>query len=315
MRDKESTLAAVREYYGEVLQGTKDLKTNACCSTETMPRAHRRILDQIEDEVIERFYGCGSPIPEAIEGLTVLDLGCGTGRDVYLLSKLVGPAGRVIGIDMTEDQLAVARRHVGAQMERFGFAEPNVDFRHGYIEDLAGAGIADDSVDVVVSNCVINLSPDKDRVFREIFRVLKPGGELYFSDVFAGRRIPEPLRRDPVLHGECLAGALYIEDFRRLLRDLGCADYREMSRRRIDPDNEELEAKAGMIDFYSITVRAFKLPLEDICGRHLPRHRRRRSARLCPRRPPPFPHRQADAGLRQYRRHGRCHPLRPPFPR
>ena len=82
--------------------------------------------------------------------------------------------------------------------------------------------------------------------------MLKPGGELYFSDVFSGRRIPEPLRRDPVLHGECLAGALYIEDFRRLLRDLGCADYREMSRRRIEMGNDELEAKAGMIDFYRV---------------------------------------------------------------
>lgn len=265
MYDSESTLASVRQYYGEVLSHQDDLKTSACCSAESVPKAHREILAQIEDEVLERFYGCGSPIPEGIEGCTVLDLGCGTGRDAYLLSRLVGPQGRVIGVDMTEAQLEVARRHVDAQMQRFGFNEPNVDFRHGYIEDLAAAGIADDSVDLVVSNCVINLSPDKERVFREIFRVLKPGGELYFSDVFAGRRIPEAVRRDPVLHSECLAGALYIEDFRRLLQGLGCADYREMSRRRIEMGNDELEAKAGMIDFYSITVRAFKLPLEDLC--------------------------------------------------
>jgi SAM-dependent methyltransferase len=119
---------------------------------------------------------------------------------------------------------------------------------------------------VVISNCVINLSPQKERVFAEIFRVLKPGGELYFSDVYAGRRVPAELRDDSVLLGECLAGAMYIEDFRRLLRSLGCPDYRTISKRRITLDNPEIEARAGMIDFYSITVRAFKLAsLEDIC--------------------------------------------------
>ncbi len=266
MHDAKTTLEQVKEYYGKVLSSQKDLQTSACCSTESLPTRHREILGQIEDEILEKFYGCGSPIPPAIEGCTVLDLGSGTGRDVYLASALVGEKGRVIGIDMTDEQLDVARKYVPVMTERFGYAEPNVEFRQGYIEDLAGAGIADNSVDVVISNCVINLSPDKERVFSEIFRVLKPGGELYFSDVFAGRRIPDAIRRDPVLHGECLAGALYIEDFRRLLARLGCPDYRQVSSRRIALNNPELEARAGMIDFYSITVRAFKLDcLEDIC--------------------------------------------------
>ncbi|TYO99350.1 methyltransferase family protein [Geothermobacter ehrlichii] len=266
MFDPQTTIEQVKEYYGKVLSSQKDLKTSACCSTESLPRRHREILAQIEDEILEKFYGCGSPIPPAIEGCTVLDLGSGTGRDVYLASALVGERGRVIGVDMTDEQLEVARRHVATMTKRFGYREPNVEFRQGYIEDLAAAGIEDNSVDVVISNCVINLSPDKERVFSEIFRVLKPGGELYFSDVFAGRRVPEAIRRDPVLHGECLAGALYIEDFRRLLARLGCSDYRQVSSRRIALNNPELEARAGMIDFYSITVRAFKLPsLEDIC--------------------------------------------------
>jgi SAM-dependent methyltransferase len=111
----------------------------------------------------------------------------------------------------------------------------------------------------------MNLSPDKRRVFAEVFRVLKPGGELYFSDVFAGRRVPEPLTRDPVLLGECLGGALYIEDFRRIMREVGCLDYRVVSKRRLSLDNPEIERKAGMVDFYSVTVRAFKLDLEDLC--------------------------------------------------
>lgn len=265
MYDPQTTQNQVMEYYGKTLVSNRDLKTSACCSIDSFSPAQREALRLIDAEVLNKFYGCGSPIPEGIEGCSVLDLGCGSGRDVFIASKLVGPQGRVIGLDMTGEQLEVARRHVASQTARFGFAAPNVEFRQGYIEELAAAGIADNSIDLVISNCVINLSPNKEQVFREIFRVLKPGGELYFADVFAGRRVPEPLRHDPVLRGECLGGALYIEDFRRLLQRLGCADYREMSRRRITLNNPEVEAKIGMIDFYSITVRAFKLPLEDIC--------------------------------------------------
>jgi SAM-dependent methyltransferase len=256
----------VKEYYGKILASKNDLKTRACCSIEALPLHHRQALANIDDEILAKFYGCGSPLPAALEGCTVVDLGCGSGRDVYLAAQLVGPDGFVIGVDMTDEQLEVARRHVDAQTARFGYGQANVDFRQGYIEDLAACAIADNSVDVVISNCVINLSPDKERVFAEIFRVLKPGGELYFADVFSGRRIPDQLRSDPVLYGECLSGALYIEDFRRMLQRLGCQDHRIVSKRPITLDNPALEAKAGMIDFYSITVRAFKLAcLEDIC--------------------------------------------------
>lgn len=266
MESGAGMLENVREYYGKALKGTKDLKTNACCPSESIPENHRRILAEIDQEILGKFYGCGSPIPEAIEGCAVLDLGCGTGRDVYLLSSLVGPEGFVIGIDMTDEQLEVARRHRDLQTRRFGYKKPNVDFRKGYMEDLVVCGIEDNSIDVVISNCVINLSPDKERVFSEIFRVLKPGGELYFSDVFSGRRVPHTLRKDPVMYGECLGGAMYVEDFRRLLGKLGCPDYRVVSKRPISLDNLEIEAKAGMIDFYSITARVFKLDnLEDIC--------------------------------------------------
>jgi SAM-dependent methyltransferase len=260
------TFETVKEYYGMVLQGTQDLKTNACCCTESIPENHRSILNEIDNEILDRFYGCGSPIPPTLEGCTVLDLGCGSGRDTYLVSKLVGPEGFVIGVDMTEEQLAVARKHQEAQAIKFGYAKSNVDFRCGYIEDLAALGIKDNSLDVVISNCVINLSPQKKQVFSEIFRVLKPGGELYFSDVFSGRRIPKEWANDPVLLGECLGGAMYIEDFRRLLCDLGCPDYRVMSKSRITIDNPEIKAKIGMTDFYSMKIRAFKLAsLEDIC--------------------------------------------------
>lgn len=262
----ESHRKKIREYYGEVLKSAADLKTNACCTSDALPARHRAILAEMPGEVLEKFYGCGSPIPEAVEGMTVLDLGCGSGRDAYLLSKLVGPAGQVIGVDMTPHPLEVARKHLSQQMRRWGFPRPNLEFRTGFIEDLRGAGLADASVDIVVSNCVINLSPDKPRVFEEIFRVLKPGGELFFSDVFSGRRIPEALRDDAMLQGECLGGALYHEDFRRLLRGLGILDHRVVSRRRIDLGDEVLREKIGRVDFYSMTLRAFKIPdLEDLC--------------------------------------------------
>jgi SAM-dependent methyltransferase len=259
-------LVAIKQFYVKTLPDKAGLQTKACCCAESIPAAHRAILAEIDEEILNRFYGCGSPLPPALEGCTVLDLGCGSGRDVYLASRLVGPESFVIGVDMTGEQLEVARRHQDSQARRFGWQKSNVDFRQGYMEDLAALGIGDNSVDVVISNCVINLSPAKERVFAEIFRVLKPGGELYFSDVFAGRRLPPELRHDPILREECMGGALYIEDFRRLLRGLGCLDYRVVSRSRISIGNPEVEARAGMMDFYSMTVRAFKLAcLEDIC--------------------------------------------------
>ncbi|MBT9391816.1 methyltransferase domain-containing protein [Hymenobacter sp. NST-14] len=264
---EQLTQQQVRQYYGQQLQTQQDLQTNACC-TDDIPAEHKRILAQLEPEVLEKYYGCGVAVPPAVEGCTVLDLGSGSGRDVYLLSKLVGEHGRVIGVDMTEEQLAVARRHIGAHTERFGYAAPNVEFRHGYIEDLRTAGLEDNSVDIVVSNCVINLSTDKEATYREIFRVLKPGGELHIADVFADRRIPESLRQDPVLYGECLSGALYTEDFRRLLHQIGVRDYRLTASRRLTIGNPEIEEKVGNIRFYSLTVRAFKLELEDRCEDH-----------------------------------------------
>ncbi len=257
----------LKEYYGKILQSTKDLKTKACCMNgEKLPPSIRRALGLVEDEILERFYSCGSPIPPLLEGLRVLDLGCGTGKDVFVASQLVGEKGYVIGVDMTEEQLEVGRRHIDSHMKKFGFSKPNIVFKQGFMEDLRELEIADESVDLVISNCVLNLSPRKEDVFSEIFRVLKPGGELYFSDVFAGRRIPAQLKGNPVLHGECLAGAMYNEDFRRLMQKLNCSDHRIMSSRRIDLENHEIEGMVGMIDFHSVTVRAFKLEsLEDIC--------------------------------------------------
>ncbi len=256
----------VQEYYGKVLKTKADLKTSACCSSESLPAHIKAILGQIDREILDKFYGCGAPIPPALDGCTVLDLGCGTGRDAYILSKLVGPHGRVIGVDMTDEQLEVANRHRESMAAKFGYDKSNVIFKKGYIEELDTLGIADASVDVVVSNCVVNLSFDKSRLLHEIFRVLKPGGELYFSDVFASRRIPEHLKNDPVLIGECIAGAFYTEDFRRAMATVGCPDVRVVSSREIHIHDPHAKQKLGMTRLWSQTIRAFKLASsEDRC--------------------------------------------------
>ena len=256
---------AVREYYGETLQSSADLKTSACCVADAMPEHLRALLPRLHPEVTARFYGCGSPLPAALAGASVLDLGCGSGRDVYLLSALVGERGKVLGVDMTARQLEVAQRHRAFHAQAFGHAHSNVEFKLGDLSDLAALGIGDSSMDVVVSNCVLNLVPDKRRAFAEILRVLKPGGELYFSDVFADRRLSRELLADPVLVGECLAGALYVEDFRRLLGELGVADARVCARTAIALTDPAIERRIGFAQFTSATWRVFKLSLEDRC--------------------------------------------------
>lgn len=249
----------VREYYGKTLTSSNDLGTDAPhCESAPPPKYVLDVMPLIDDEVVARFYGCGSPIPPALEGATVLDLGCGTGRDAFILSKLVGEGGRVIGVDMTPEQLEVASRHRASQAERFGYAESNVELKLGYIEDLASCGIEDESIDIVVSNCVVNLSPFKDLVMSEIYRVLKPGGELYFSDVYASRRLPQELRDDPILHSECLGGATYSEDFQQLMRAAGWEHFVCTVDDPMHVGDLAIETRVGFTSFRSRTVRAIK---------------------------------------------------------
>ena len=256
----------VQEYYGEVLQGSDDLQTNACCTDDSMPRFVKNALAKVHDEVMARYYGCGLVAPEQLKGCAILDLGSGSGRDCYVLSQFVGESGRVVGVDMTDAQLEVANRHLAYHQDAFGYTTGNVEFRKGYIEKLDELDLPDNSFDVIVSNCVINLSPDKEAVFREAYRLLKPGGELYFSDVYADRRVPTSLKSDPELYGECLSGALYWNDFLRLAKKAGFADPRLVEDRPITIDNERIEQKIGHIGFYSATYRLFKIAeLEDAC--------------------------------------------------
>ncbi|MEX2131563.1 MAG: methyltransferase domain-containing protein [Pseudohongiellaceae bacterium] len=266
MKDVVEIEAEVQKYYGQKLQSSADLKTNACCTAIELPRQIKCALGMIHDEVLTRYYGCGLTIPTHIKGLKVLDLGCGAGRDCYLLSQLVGEEGTVLGIDMTGEQLAVANRHRDWHQQKFGYRQSNVNFVKGNIQDLKAAGIGSGEFDLIVSNCVVNLAADKRAVLSEAFRVLKEGGELYFSDVYCDRRIPETLVNDPELYGECLSGALYWNDFLNLAKQAGFADPRIVESRRISIDNRSLQQKVDGFRFYSVTHRLFKLPrLEPAC--------------------------------------------------
>ncbi|XP_016362701.1 arsenite methyltransferase-like [Sinocyclocheilus anshuiensis] len=251
----------VKEYYGKTLKKTSDLKSNACVpSAKPVPAYVRKVIAEIHPDVVAKYYGCGLVVPECLECCRVLDLGCGSGRDCYMLSQLVGEKGHVTGIDMTEDQLEVARKYIDYHTQRFGYKKPNVNFVQGYIEALAEAGLEEKSYDIIISNCVVNLSPDKASVLREAYRVLKDGGELYFSDVYSDARITEDLKANKVLWGECLSGALWWEDLIRLAEEVGFCKPRLVTASIITVGNKELEKLLGNYKFVSATYRLFKLP-------------------------------------------------------
>ncbi len=256
----------VKEYYGKELQSSADLKTNACCTIVDYPQHIKSALSNIHEEVASRYYGCGLTIPTHMEGLSVLDLGSGSGRDCYLLSQLVGEQGSVIGLDMTDEQLAIATKHLDWHRQKFSYASSNVAFVKGNIQDLGQAGLEDGTFDVIVSNCVINLATDKQAVLLEANRVLKEGGEFYFSDVYCDRRLPTALATDRELYGECLGGALYWNDFQNLARLCGFPDPRIVDVHPITISSEAVSRKVEGYRFYSVTYRLFKLPsLEPAC--------------------------------------------------
>lgn len=244
------------EFYGRRIAKTADLETNACCDVNTM-NAHARVMEMIPTEASEKYYGCGSPIPDdfaSLKGLTAVDLGSGSGVDSMILRFYLGPTGRMIGIDMTAEQIDVARRSGATFMETLGYDEASLAFHQDFIE--TAQAIPDASVDLVISNCVINLSPRKDLVFKTIQRILKPGGEFFISDIVADRRTD--LLDDEVLVAECIGMAPYFHDAVDLMNDAGFVDPRVYSRRRL-ADNQRLIERGEQAIFESVIWRGFKL--------------------------------------------------------
>ena len=259
-------IETVKDYYGKTLKASSDLKTEACCTPDDMPDFVRVLLANIHPEVLTKYYGCGLVTPLALKGARILDLGCGAGRDVYALAQLVGEKGEVVGVDMTPEQLGVARAHVSWHTQKNGYSADNVRFLEGYIEDLGALDLEPASFDVIVSNCVINLSTDKRAVFEGARALLKSGGEFYFSDVYADRRLSDELRKDPVIYGECLGGALYWNDFGDLAKRAGFKDPRLVADRVLEISDAALAAKLGQARFFSATYRLFNIEeLEPAC--------------------------------------------------
>ena len=269
----------VRERYG---QGAKERVADLCCPVDYDPR----YLAAIPDEVLERDYGCGDPSRHLAPGETVLDLGSGTGKICFIASQVVGPEGRVIGVDMTPEMLAVARRAAPVVAERTG--HENVEFRRGRIQDLAldldllderlaaapvtdaeglfaaqamaealrreSPMIATGSVDVVVSNCVLNLvaEGEKRRLFAEIFRVLRKGGRAVISDIVSDEPVTEAMREDPELWSGCISGALTEHGFLAAFEEAGFHGVRVL-----ELGDAPWRTVDG-IELRSMTVEAFK---------------------------------------------------------
>jgi len=270
---------AVAKRYSAAARGKEPA---LCCPVQY----RREYLQAIPKEILQRDYGCGDPTPHVLEGETVLDLGSGGGKVCYILSQVVGPDGRVIGVDCNQEMIELARRHRDTAVQRIGYA--NVDFRYGMIQDLAldlellaqeihgleidspqdwlrlrqveqrlrrqRPMIPDESVDCVVSNCVLNLVRPEDRrqLFSEVYRVLRVGGRAAISDIVADEDVPEHLQNDPELWSGCVSGAFREDRFLEAFEDAGFYGI-QITARQAEP----WRTVAG-IEFRSLTVVAHK---------------------------------------------------------
>ena len=206
----------VREHYAERIKSSASCCADNCCSPENNLYP-ADLLTTLPTDISSTSYGCGDPITLASlkPGETVLDLGSGAGMDCLLASQKVGPEGRVIGVDMTPEMIERAQ----ANAKRVNAA--NVEFRHGYLESLP---VESNTIDVIISNCVINLSPDKEKVFNEAFRVLAPGGKLAVSDIVTDGELPEIVRNSLSAWAGCVAGAVEAKEYISMMEAVGFTD-------------------------------------------------------------------------------------------
>jgi len=274
----DSDQAVAERYAGAAQQREAAL----CCPVQY----DKSLLEVIPDEVIERDYGCGDPTPFVRPGDTVLDLGSGGGKLCFISAQMVGPEGRVIGVDCNAEMLQLARKHAPAVAQRIGYA--NVEFRNGMIQDLQldldrlaavlanqpasdlstyhalrhateqirneRPLIASDSIDCILSNCVLNLVKVADRrqMFAEMFRVLRAGGRVAISDIVSDETVPEALKNDPTLWSGCISGAFREDEFLQAFHDAGFHGMEIVKRQ-----NEPWQTVEG-IEFRSVTIMAYK---------------------------------------------------------
>lgn len=249
MTKENNVKKTVKDFYGKIAKGD-----NSCCGTCGCvgTAENEQIAKSIgySDEDLKKVgsanmgLGCGNPVALAYikEGDTVVDLGSGGGLDCFLASERVGSSGKVIGIDMTEEMISMARQNA----EKQGYK--NVEFRLGDIEDLP---IDENSIDVAISNCVVNLAPDKGKVFREVFRVLRKGGRMYLSDIVLLKELSREQRQDGTLIAGCVGGAMLKDDYIKIIKDAGftvkiLSEDKEISKRQyqgIPLESLKVEAK------------------------------------------------------------------------
>jgi radical SAM protein with 4Fe4S-binding SPASM domain len=238
--DIDQSRKVVREFYGKAAE---EPQKELCCPTSYPTKD----VSHIPNDVIERFYGCGSPISiaDVKPGETLVDLGSGAGIDCFIAAKKVGKDGRVIGIDMTDQMLGVANECKSTVTKNLGYDV--VEFRRGFLEEIP---VENKTVDLITSNCVINLSPDKKRVFSEMWRILKNHGRIVISDIISEREVPEHIVTNDHLWGECIAGSLTEEQFMSYLEQAGFYGLQLLDKiywKTVESNR-----------FYSITVRGYK---------------------------------------------------------
>jgi arsenite methyltransferase len=238
--EKNISRADVKDFYSEAAVTAQE---NLCCPIEY----DLSDLSHIPKEVTEISYGCGSPVGRAglREGEVMVDLGSGGGIDCFIAAKHVGETGQVYGIDMTDEMLDVARKNSSQVVKNLGYN--NIRFKKGFLEDIP---IEDTSVDLVTSNCVINLSTNKNAVFKEIHRILKPNGRFLIADIISEIEVPEEMRNNKELWGECISGALTLKEF------LDHASNNNFNGLLIKKDY--LWKEVANIKFYSYTIKGFK---------------------------------------------------------
>lgn len=251
--EKKKIKEVVKGRYAQIAKQVQQSSCSSCaCGASPSMQAQaigylREDLEHVPEEAIMGL-GCGNPtaIAELKAGEVVLDLGSGAGVDVFLAANKVGPTGRVIGVDMTEEMVdkakSIARDH--------GYH--NVEFRLGEIEKLP---VEDKSVDAVISNCVINLSPDKSKVFQEAYRALKPGGRLTVSDIVSEGALPDEIKSDSNAWACCIGGALEQQEYLRDIKEAGFEDVQVLSSKEFYIEGEGSQALTKLL---SITVRAYK---------------------------------------------------------
>jgi arsenite methyltransferase len=275
MKTDEELKQLVKEKYGEIALQNKEQNASSCCgATSGCSTVDYSVFaedySQLAGYSAEADLGLGCGLPTAFAhirpGDTVLDLGSGAGNDCFVARSVVGEAGKVIGVDMTETMIQKAK----ANAEKLGFT--NVEFRLGEIEDLP---LASNRVDVVVSNCVLNLVPDKRKAFAETFRVLKPGGHFSISDVVLAGELPEGLRKDAEMYAGCVSGAIQKEDYLQIIRETGFRNVQVQKEREISLPSEILAQylspaqiaafSASGTGIFSVTVYAEK-PASPCCA-------------------------------------------------